>query len=50
MSYRQMRNEALLMMQIKRLQNEIKQHLTITEASAITGDGRKEIVSWISKK
>lgn len=45
-----MRNEALLMLQIKRLKNEIRQQLTITEASAITGDGRKEILNWIAKK
>lgn len=45
-----MRNEALLMLQIKRLTSEIKQQLTITEASAINGDGKNEILSWIAKK
>lgn len=45
-----MRNEALLMLQIKRLKKEIKQQFSIMEASAITGDGRKEILDWIAKK
>ncbi|KAG5894267.1 hypothetical protein JTB14_007893 [Gonioctena quinquepunctata] len=47
-SYRQMRNEALLMLQMKRLQREVRQKITITEASAITGEGRNEILKWIS--
>lgn len=49
-SYRQMRNEALLMLQMRRLQEEINQTITITEASAITGDGSKEIMNWLRKK
>ncbi|XP_023023962.2 ADP-ribosylation factor-like protein 16 [Leptinotarsa decemlineata] len=49
-SYRQMRNEALLMLQMKRLQKEVRQSITITESSAITGEGRSEILKWISKE
>ncbi|KAF7272692.1 hypothetical protein GWI33_014555 [Rhynchophorus ferrugineus] len=49
-SYRQMRNEALLMLQMKRLQKEIKQKITIVEASAITGLGREDILKWISSQ
>ncbi|KAJ8924085.1 hypothetical protein NQ315_006866 [Exocentrus adspersus] len=49
-SYRQMRNEALLMLQMKRLQKEVKQNITIMEASAISGEGRKEILNWIKEK
>lgn len=49
-SYRQMRNEALLMLQMRRFQKEIKQKITVTEASAITGDGREEILNWLKKK
>lgn len=49
-SYRQMRNEALLMLQMRRLQTEIKQQITILEASAINGEGRKEILNWIKSK
>lgn len=49
MSYRQMRNEALLMLQMRRLQKEIKQPVKIVEASAISGDGRDLILEWIKK-
>lgn len=49
-SYRQMRNEALLMLQIKRLKTEINQNITIVEASAINDEGRKEIIEWLEKK
>lgn len=46
-SYRQMRNEALLMLQIQRLQKEVKQEIIVIEASAITGKGRNEIMQWL---
>lgn len=42
-----MRNEALLMLQMRRLQKEVKQNITIVEASAITGEGRNEILQWL---
>lgn len=48
-SYRQMRNEALLMLQMKRLQSEVRQQITVLEASAITGDGRDKILEWLKK-
>nr|CAI5839315.1 unnamed protein product [Callosobruchus analis] len=49
LSYRQMRNEALLMLQMKRLVKGIPQSMTIAEASAITGEGKAEILNWIAK-
>ncbi|XP_057670767.1 ADP-ribosylation factor-like protein 16 isoform X2 [Diorhabda carinulata] len=49
-SYRQMRNEALLMLQMRRLQKEATQKITITEYSAITGEGKKDIINWITQK
>ncbi|XP_045465962.1 ADP-ribosylation factor-like protein 16 [Harmonia axyridis] len=49
-SYRQMRNEALLMLQMKRLETEINQKITIVVASAITGEGREEILEWIKEQ
>ncbi|XP_018327288.1 ADP-ribosylation factor-like protein 16 [Agrilus planipennis] len=49
-SYRQMRNEALLILQMKRLQTEVPQTITIIESSAITGEGRDEILEWLIKK
>lgn len=48
-SYRQMRNEALLMLQMARLQKEIRQKITILEASAISGEGRDNILEWLKK-
>lgn len=45
-SYRQMRNEALLMLQIDRLKKEITQPITIIEASALTGEGVDKIIDW----
>lgn len=48
-SYRQMRNEALLMLQMKRLQGEVKQQISIVEASAISGEGRDKILQWLKK-
>lgn len=46
-SYRQMRNEALLMLQMKRLQKEIVQPITILEASAVSGEGIENINKWL---
>lgn len=47
-SYRQMRNEALLMLQFARLQREISQRVTVLEASAITGEGLPAIKDWLA--
>lgn len=49
-SYRQMRNEALLMLQMGRLQKEITQNIKIIEASAISGEGRDAILEWIKSR
>lgn len=49
-SYRQMRNEALLMLQMTRLRSEITQNVRIVEASAIDGEGRVEILQWLFSK
>lgn len=49
-SYRQMRNEALLMLHIDRLMKEIKQNITIIEASALTGEGIQIIIDWLKAK
>lgn len=50
LSYRQMRNEALLMLQIKRLQKEVPQIVTILEASGVTGEGIDNVEKWIQGK
>ncbi|XP_036225393.1 ADP-ribosylation factor-like protein 16 [Bactrocera oleae] len=46
-AYRQMRNEALLMLQISKLQKEIRQQLTIVEASAVSHVGLEAIYAWL---
>lgn len=52
-SYRQMRNEALLMLQMARLQKElkvVKREIVVLEASAMTGEGVDKIKLWIQGK
>jgi ADP-ribosylation factor-like protein 1 len=46
-AYRQMRNEALLMLQIEKLKKQVPQDITIIEASAITMEGLDKIVEWL---
>ena len=47
-SYRQMRNEALLMLQIEKLKKQIRQNITIVQSSAVTGEGIPQILEWLS--
>lgn len=47
LSYRQMRNEALLMLQYSRLQKEVTQELVIFETSGMTSLGVEELRGWI---
>jgi ADP-ribosylation factor-like protein 1 len=46
-AYRQMRNEALLMLQIEKLKNQVQQPITIIEASAITREGLDKVIEWL---
>lgn len=46
-AYRQMRNEALLMLQIEKLKTQVPQDITIIEASAITKEGLDQITEWL---
>lgn len=46
-AYRQMRNEALLMMQMSKLQKEIRQKVTIIEVSPVTKVGFDLIYNWL---
>ncbi|KAH8333847.1 ADP-ribosylation factor-like protein 16 [Drosophila kikkawai] len=48
-SYRQMRNEALLMLQMSKLQKQIRQQVTIVEASAVTKVGLEPIYDWLQR-
>ncbi|XP_037964438.2 ADP-ribosylation factor-like protein 16 [Plutella xylostella] len=42
-AYRQMRNEALLMLQLARLRRELRRPLLLLEASGVEGDGVPEL-------
>jgi ADP-ribosylation factor-like protein 1 len=46
-AYRQMRNEALLMLQIEKLKTQVPQEISMIEASAITREGLDQIVEWL---
>jgi small GTP-binding protein len=46
-SYRQMRNEALLMLQLAQLKKEVSQNITVVEASAMTGKGIDSMLKWL---
>ncbi|KAG8228124.1 hypothetical protein J437_LFUL000126 [Ladona fulva] len=48
-SYRQMRNEALLMMQLSRLKREESHRdIKVVEASGMTGKGMDELRKWLA--
>ncbi|XP_001606840.1 ADP-ribosylation factor-like protein 16 [Nasonia vitripennis] len=47
LSYRQMRNEALLMLNFSRLQKEVRQEITVIEASGVTGQGVDKLREWL---
>ncbi|BFF95633.1 ADP-ribosylation factor-like protein 16 [Drosophila madeirensis] len=49
-SYRQMRNEALLMLQMSKLQKQIRQQVTIVEASAVNKVGLDSIYEWLQRQ
>ena len=42
-----MRNEALLMLHFSRLQREVRQEITVIEASGVTGQGVDKLREWI---
>lgn len=48
LAYRQMRNEALLMLQFDKLKKQIRQTIQIVETSSITRDGHQKIIEWLS--
>lgn len=47
-AYRQMRNEALLMLQFEKLRKQISQPIEVVEASAVTCTGLEHIFEWLS--
>ncbi|XP_037824130.1 ADP-ribosylation factor-like protein 16 [Lucilia sericata] len=46
-AYRQMRNEALLMLQMSKLEKEIRQRVTIIEVSPVSKMGLDDIYNWL---
>ncbi|XP_055523744.1 ADP-ribosylation factor-like protein 16 [Wyeomyia smithii] len=47
LAYRQMRNEALLMLQMEKFKKQIPQQITIVEFSAIDKEGIDAIYDWL---
>lgn len=48
LAYRQMRNEALLMLQLEKLKKQIRQEVTVVETSAILDTGKDTILNWLA--
>lgn len=48
LAYRQMRNEALLMLQMEKFRKQIAQDITIVQFSAINKEGIDEIYEWLA--
>ena len=48
LAYRQMRNEALLMLQMEKFKKQIPQDITIVQFSAIDKEGIDEIYDWLA--
>lgn len=48
LAYRQMRNEALLMLQLEKLKKQIRQDVTVVETSAILDIGKDKILDWLA--
>lgn len=48
LAYRQMRNEALLMLQYDKLKKQVRQSLQIVETNSITCTGHDKIIEWLS--
>lgn len=47
LAYRQMRNEALLMLQYDKLKKQIRQTIQIVETSSINCSGHEKIFEWL---
>ncbi|GAB0093797.1 ADP-ribosylation factor-like protein 16 [Sergentomyia squamirostris] len=47
LAYRQMRNEALLMIQLAKLKKELRQKITVVETSAVTNTGLSSVMDWL---
>lgn len=49
LAYRQMRNEAMLIMNLKKIKEQSKQNITIVETSAVAQTGLDKVLEWLFK-
>lgn len=49
LAYRQMRNEALLMLNLKKIMSQSKQRITVVETSAVAKTGLDKMLEWLFK-
>lgn len=49
LAYRQMRNEALLILNLKKIMEQSKQKITIVETSAVAQTGLDKVLEWLFK-
>lgn len=49
LAYRQMRNEALLILNLKKIMQQSKQNITIVETSAVAKTGVDSVLDWLFK-
>lgn len=49
LAYRQMRNEALLILNLKKVMEKTKQKITIVETSAVANTGVDKVLDWLFK-
>lgn len=48
LAYRQMRNEAMLMLQLEKLKKQIRQNIVVVETSALNTLGHDVVISWLA--
>lgn len=49
LAYRQMRNEAILMLNLNKIIKQSKQKITIVETSAVAKTGLDKVLEWLFK-
>lgn len=49
LAYRQMRNEALLILNLKKIMEKTKQRITVVETSAVAKTGIDKVLEWLFK-
>ena len=49
LAYRQMRNEAMLMLNLQKIMKQSKQKITVLETSAVAQTGLDQVLQWLFK-